>query len=711
MAIRVPRLPAGVVVLLGLLAAFPFLPAGLLDVWYDGIGALCVGYGYLGLRRRRPAHHRSWLLVIAGLLGWVAGDVISSFEAGPWHLDYYPVPSDAVYLGSYLVLGAGLLGLARGKRTRHDLSVALDAAIIATGVAVLAGVFVLAPISDDSTLTLAGKLVSASYPLADVSLIAILVRLWITPGGRTPAFRFLNAALLVTLLGDFLWDVRVVSTGVSDTTVWNSCVWLLGYIFMAAACWSPSVQDATHTPGRSERANPRLHLSALAGGMMLPAVALLLNGLAGGQIHWMIVGVGSIALSVLALTRAAGLLRVVQIQAVQLAALARSDSLTGAPNRRTWDHELSRACQVARQTGETLCVALIDLDDFKAYNDRHGHQAGDRLLREAVATWTDLLDDGEVLARYGGEEFAVLLPNRTLSEARTRLNLLREATPGHQTFSAGVATWDSSTDPAAALAAADEAMYDAKRSGRNRVCLAGSLASTDRLPTPTMVLQPIVDLLTGSVVGMEALSRFEGDNPQTVFERAHRAGVGPELEALAIRKALLCRPPGVPLSLNVSLASLTDPHVVDVLPEDLSGITLEVTEHSDVDTDVRLEGLLHDLRRRGALLAVDDWGRGFANLDRLLRLRPEVVKLDLTLVHGLDSDYHRATIKSVTAWAAEVGVLVCAEGVETEEQRHTLLQLGVELAQGYLFGRPAAPDAFLAPAGVALPAGEPTPDV
>jgi diguanylate cyclase len=198
------------------------------------------------------------------------------------------------------------------------------------------------------------------------------------------------------------------------------------------------------------------------------------------------------------------------------------------------------------------------------------------------------------------------------------------------------------------------------------------------------------------------LSRFPEDNPHDVFERAHEAGLGPQLEAAAIRAALDCRPPGLALSLNVSLASLTDPHVVDALPHDLTDIILEITEHSDAGADAHLEACLRDLRLRGARIAVDDWGRGFSNLDRLLRLRPEVVKLDITLVRGLGSDYHRATVKSVTAWAAEVGVGVCAEGVETEQQRLTLIELGVETGQGYLFGAPAAPRTYTAAAPMSL---------
>ena len=433
----------GIALLLGLVVVYPFVPGETVrGFWYDAVGALSVGHAWLGVRHHRAAHPRAWLLVIGGFLGWVLGDVVSTLETSTWHLALYPVPSDAVYLMSYVTLGAGLLALVRGKRTRRDLSVVLDAAIISTGTAVLVGVFVVAPIAADSTLSLLGKLVSSAYPLADVAMIGILVRLWVTPGARSSACRLLTSALAVTLLADVVWNTAVVSSGVSSSSVWNDVAWLLGYVLLAAACWSPSIRDvAPPRATRSERPNTRAHLGALTAGLLLPAVALLLNGWAGIDIQWQIIGTGSILLSVLALARAAGLLRTVQTQAVQLAALARSDGLTGAPNRRTWDFELSRACQVARETGDLLCVALIDLDNFKRYNDTHGHQAGDLLLREAVAIWSETLRDGDMLARYGGEEFAVLMPGRTMTDARTALDVLRRATPARQTFSAGVAVW------------------------------------------------------------------------------------------------------------------------------------------------------------------------------------------------------------------------------------------------------------------------------
>jgi EAL domain-containing protein (putative c-di-GMP-specific phosphodiesterase class I) len=333
---------------------------------------------------------------------------------------------------------------------------------------------------------------------------------------------------------------------------------------------------------------------------------------------------------------------------------------------------------------------MVDLDHFKRFNDAHGHQAGDLLLREAVAAWGELLHEGEFLARYGGEEFALLLPGLSPIDARERLDQLRVATPQEQTFSAGVALWDPATEPGAAVAAADAALYRAKRAGRNRVMLADSKAD-EALPKPVIVLQPIVDITSGEIIAEEALSRFEGGDTLEAFESAHRMGRGPELEMLALKAALKLRRPDRMLSLNVTLETLVTARAHELLPDDLQGIILEITEHGDVDHLPGTDELLQRLRLRGCAIAIDDWGKGHSNLDRMLRLRPEIIKLDLSLVQGHEAPYHRAVIHAITSWAEEVGALVCAEGIETPQQRVELAALGVHLGQGYLFGRPEKP--------------------
>jgi diguanylate cyclase (GGDEF)-like protein/PAS domain S-box-containing protein len=151
---------------------------------------------------------------------------------------------------------------------------------------------------------------------------------------------------------------------------------------------------------------------------------------------------------------------------------ARTDQLTGVPNRRTWDHELPRELSRATRTGAPVSLAILDLDHFKTYNDTHGHPAGDRLLRVAAAAWSERLRTTDVLARYGGEEFAVLLPACDETSAAKVTEQLRAAVPGDSTCSIGVVTWDGAETADELVARADAALYRAKDAGRDRVVVA-----------------------------------------------------------------------------------------------------------------------------------------------------------------------------------------------------------------------------------------------
>jgi diguanylate cyclase (GGDEF)-like protein len=155
-----------------------------------------------------------------------------------------------------------------------------------------------------------------------------------------------------------------------------------------------------------------------------------------------------------------------------LAEVARTDELTGLANRRAWDEGLERELQRARRDSTPLCVGLIDLDRFKAYNDLHGHQAGDRLLKELASNWGVELRASDFLARYGGEEFALALPGCDLEDGRILVERLRAATPAGETCSAGLAVWDGSEAGEALLGRADAALYHAKEAGRDRVVAA-----------------------------------------------------------------------------------------------------------------------------------------------------------------------------------------------------------------------------------------------
>jgi diguanylate cyclase (GGDEF)-like protein/PAS domain S-box-containing protein len=153
-------------------------------------------------------------------------------------------------------------------------------------------------------------------------------------------------------------------------------------------------------------------------------------------------------------------------------AMARTDVLTGLPNRRAWDEELRRELARAARQGHALAVVMLDLDHFKSFNDAHGHQAGDRILAELGNAWRTQLRVSDLVARYGGEEFAALLPACPPDEAIAAIERLRLVIPAGQTCSAGVAYWDGEETAEVLTGRADRALYKAKRTGRDRVVTA-----------------------------------------------------------------------------------------------------------------------------------------------------------------------------------------------------------------------------------------------
>lgn len=218
-----------------------------------------------------------------------------------------------------------------------------------------------------------------------------------------------------------------------------------------------------------------------------------------------------------------------------------------------------------------------------------------------------------------------------------------------------------------------------------------------------IVVQPIVDVTLGKPVGYEALSRFSArdDRPQRpdqVFARATQLGMGVHFELAAAKAAIAALqhlPVSAYLSVNVSTSALCDERSVEVLgtaPSDR--LVIELTEHDAVEDYDMVAGALRDLRGQGVRLAVDDVGAGFSSLQHILRLNPDVVKLDISLTRSIHADAARRALGAgLVSFARELGASLVAEGVETEQERDVLLDLGVHLMQGYLLGRPEPVDA------------------
>src|SRR3954470_17310394 len=227
------------------------------------------------------------------------------------------------------------------------------------------------------------------------------------------------------------------------------------------------------------------------------------------------------------------------------------------------------------------------------------------------------------------------------------------------------------------------------------------LAGEDDL---TVVFQPIVDLASATVAGYEALARFPGTAaPDVWFAAAAEAGMGAELEALALRKALAALPdlpPNTFLTVNVSPHLLGTAPIVAAFaePASLRRVVVELTEHMPTHDLAALRRQTAALRGRGALIAIDDAGSGYAGLQQLAEVRPQLVKLDRALVAGADTDPVKAALaEMVGTFTSRIDAWLLAEGIETVGELAVFARLGVPLAQGWLFGRPAPGFAPLTP--------------
>jgi diguanylate cyclase (GGDEF)-like protein/PAS domain S-box-containing protein len=424
----------------------------------------------------------------------------------------------------------------------------------------------------------------------------------------------------------------------------------------------------------------------------------------------------------------------------QLRHRAFHDPLTQLANRALLSDRLQHALAREGRFEDQVAVLFVDLDEFKAVNDALGHASGDELLVMVARRLRSCLRSADTAARLGGDEFGVLLEgvsdvDEAVAVARRILDAIGEpfsigGLPVPLRASIGVALGAAQVVSADELLRnADIAMYAAKRAGKGRhvVFRADQHAElVRRFPSegsadPDRVtwferseeqrnevlrllrsddgivpaFQPIIDLRSGDVAGYEALARFPGDTgerpPNVWFAQAHRCGLGAQLEARAAMAALATRDdaPAGYLSVNLSPAALRAEELWRALPVDLRGVVVEITEHELVADGERLQATLHQLRERGARIAVDDAGAGYAGLRQLTVLRPDVIKLDRGLIEDVASDdAKQALVECFVRFADRTDAAVCAEGIESLDDMLVLARLGVTYGQGYAIARP-----------------------
>jgi diguanylate cyclase (GGDEF)-like protein/PAS domain S-box-containing protein len=425
----------------------------------------------------------------------------------------------------------------------------------------------------------------------------------------------------------------------------------------------------------------------------------------------------------------------------QLEHIAHYDVLTGLPNRVLLGDRLSQAMAQSHRRDRKLAVAYLDLDGFKAINDRHGHEAGDLLLSAAARNMKQTLREGDTLSRLGGDEFvAVLLDLSDIEASESILRRLLDAAAEPVPFgdfslqvtaSVGVAFFPQTEEVDAdhLLRQADQAMYQAKLAGKNRYHVFDSKQDrsvrghhedlehiAQALAAHEFVLyyQPKVNMRTGVVIGAEALIRWQhperGLLPPAMFLPViedHRLSV--EVGDWVIESALTqmerwqAEGLHIPVSVNVSAQQLQQADFVEHLRALLathpaikpSSLELEVLETSALQDLIQISQVINGCREIGVLFALDDFGTGYSSLTYLKRLPVSVLKIDQSFVREILEDAESLSIlEGVLGLATAFRRQVIAEGVESVEHGLLLLQLGCELAQGYGIARPMPAEKF-----------------
>ncbi|WP_020654782.1 putative bifunctional diguanylate cyclase/phosphodiesterase [Massilia niastensis] len=420
-----------------------------------------------------------------------------------------------------------------------------------------------------------------------------------------------------------------------------------------------------------------------------------------------------------------------------LVRLASHDALTGLPNRVLLRDRLAQAIVHAHRSSTEVAVMFIDLDRFKHVNDSLGHEAGDQMIIEIARRLAASLRESDTVARQGGDEFVVVLPELNGADdaatvARKLLDNLFQPLVlcGQEVFPAasiGIAMYPhDGADSATLLKSADNAMYRAKGKGGNHYCfyvpdmgaqayehlrMEGALQRALQRDEFLLHYQPVVDIGSGAVSGVEALLRWQPHGkpmvpPSDFIPLAEETGlivpIGEWVLATAMAQQVIWRRQGLPpvrISVNLSARQFLGQDVAQQVAEllartgcDPTYLTLEITESVLMENPAAATETMARLAAMGVQLAIDDFGTGYSSLASLKRFPIHSLKIDRSFVSDLTRDADDAAIvNAVIALAHSMKLNVIAEGVETSEQLAFLSARGCDQMQGYCFSRPVEP--------------------
>ncbi|HEY0239862.1 MAG TPA: diguanylate cyclase [Friedmanniella sp.] len=712
------------------LVAYYLLPVGLpRDLLYEVYGLAAVAAVEIGVRTNRPARTAPWRLIGLGTLLWSTGDALGAWYSDVVGLRTFPTLGDPVYLLGYVVIGAGLVLLIRGRGPRRDLAAALDSAILTAALGLLGWVLLARPTIDGYRDAPLAATVAATYPFADILLVGLLIRLVATPGGRSRSFRLLVASMGLLVVADTL--LTALNLTAWGTTTGLDFLWLLSYAACGAAALDPSMVALT-APARPEPVRfTRTRLAMLAVAALVPPAVLGVQAAYGLPLDVWAVVAGSVAVFGLVIGRMKLALDQIQtanaereVARVALAHQAAHDSLTGLPNRAQVMYLMRGALSRAQRGGALVGLLFVDLDGFKQVNDTLGHAAGDEVLVTASRRMEACVRTGDVVARFGGDEFVVLLEpvDEEASAVAVAERLVaalaepavldsgREVSIG---ASVGVAiAQDGALDPERVLMEADVAVYRAKVAGRGRAevfdtslreeldrrqQLQSGLVRAIAVGALELRHEPVVDLRTHRLIGYEAKVSW----PRAGADELGRAAILPVAERTelvcdldawvlgeAVRQAARIPPDSSPAMLCVPLSGrhLRRHRVVDDVVAALRARLVGprrlvlVVGAADLADDPQVVEHLTELRELGVRICVDGFGTHEGPTDRWWRLPVDLVRVDPTALS--DGPLRSSLLRLTVDTAHTFGWEVIGSGARDLDSIAALAAVGCEYAQG-----------------------------
>jgi diguanylate cyclase (GGDEF)-like protein len=725
-------------------------------LWVD-VGVYALVYAaavVLVLSRTYPTQdlRRGWRWLAAALTAYAVGNVVFSLVVQRSPQPSYPSLADAFYLAWYPLTYVGLLALMRGSVGRMHAGQALDGLIAGLGATAVAVAVVVSGV-----LTLDGAstreiVVNLAYPIGDLLLLMLLVAGGSIVGARTSRSGLLLAGgLAVTAWADLVYLLQD-SAGTYVEGGWVDLLWLLGVAGIAGAACSTQGRPA-HASARGDTWINMVPPAAFA----LVSV-LLIGAQQAGMISWQAIvpADAAILLGILrAVLRLQELRRVRAHEMAELRRIARTDELTGLPNRRGLSEQCGLLLRTSIQPRD--CALVLGLDQLENVNHSLGHDRGDRLVRQLADRLTTLAASGTGWGRLSGSEFAILAPGsiddgHRLAErilAALEAPFLIEDLHLHVTGRIGLADFARSSglvrDPDEVLRSAALALHRARRDhvpivrydqdhdlGRERLQLTEQLrgALTGRDPDRNGIvvayLQPQIHLRRQPLpaaapaaafppAGVEALARWNHPtrgllSPDAFLPLAAEAGLLPLLADIVLDAALAaCRrwwqhETQIPVSVNLSASDLLDSTLVDRIARALDrhrlparALVLELTEDTLMVDPVGARKTLTALRGLGAGISIDDYGTGYSSLAYLQDLPADELKLDRAFTSKLTqppptSTRAEAIIRSTADLAHSLGLRLVAEGIEDEYTANLLAALGADIGQGFFIATPLPPE-------------------